>query len=439
MIKHFILTRNLYPEDYPYKSERLELIRGITIPSLRRQTNQNFVWVLNAAEGLDAEEFGDLNYIVDPSMVTRIQRMTQLGDKVITTRLDNDDALLPNFVADLHKIAETCEVDTVVDFKGYRIDSRHKIVYADTRYGDIPSPFISVVEQRLPKRLRGALSRAHTEMGRHYPVLNPQIKGWVQVIHYLNQVMSRPAEVVDALGEALAVDYAEFVESVGITLPDEQPRPPPTSELIRLARKLDPLRFRTGIAQSYQQWLDPIQNDELTLVEIGIGERAPASGVRPLLLWRRYFRHARIVRIDISDSPPQSMPGTETYSCDATDKNALQKLLKDHDIAPDIVIDDGAHTPESHQISLGALFGSMRPGGLYFIEKLQVCLNPKSFKQKGVNAKNNTITYLEKLQSTGESDSVFLDADTNKALAAQVASVEFMLDRRLALITRADS
>ncbi|WP_341887617.1 hypothetical protein [Variovorax sp. YR752] len=451
-MKHFIITRNLYKDEYPNKQERLELIRRITIPSLRRQTNKDFVWILTGAEGLASADFEGIQHVVDPKFEKYIISVTEAGEKIITTRLDNDDYLLPTFVDDVQRVAADLE-EGLIDAGGYRVDMRYKAVYQDTFYRSVPSPFLSVVEIKKCKRcrVRTAYYDDHTLMHHHFPLTRTKRSGWVQVIHGLNKIMSRPEEDVRKRGKLLETSYDDFLREMCLDLPhqllagappqpDTRPSglPGATRSLADLALEFGTDKLTHGYLTTYEKYLAPRRQDALTIVEIGLKKRAKGvSGCESLRMWREYFPNARVIGLDIIDvSTLPVVERTEVYQCDGTDPRMLASVFERHGIQPDILIDDGAHTPRSHQVALGVIFPRMRSRGIYFIEDLQVCINPNIFARWDVTPENNTITYLQKLQETKESKSTFLDDTANRYLADHVGQIAFENRFYMAVLTK---
>jgi 8-demethyl-8-alpha-L-rhamnosyltetracenomycin-C 2'-O-methyltransferase len=173
-------------------------------------------------------------------------------------------------------------------------------------------------------------------------------------------------------------------------------------------------------------------------LEIGIKKRAKnVIGCESLHLWSHFFPMARIVGFDIIDVHDLQMqnPKFELYSVDCRKLVDLEGMLLSKSIKPDIVVDDGAHTPESHQVAFGAIFPKMASGSHYFIEDLQTCMNPDNFKRWDVTEENNTMKWLKDLED-GYSSSIYLSKELNEKCAVNLKSVQYFCNRKLALITK---
>lgn len=242
---HYIVTRNFYSDEYPHKEQRRHLTREYTIPSLRRQTAKNFTWVVAGRNGLTPADTQGIDTIwldVDPpkkfdSTTYLMQELISLlaqdldpSMKIITTRLDNDDVLVPDFVERIQAAARDTDKG-VIDAGGLRVDTRTRKIYRDTAYQKVPSPFLSVVEEKAGKRCRlmTAYYDQHGLMHRHLPLTKLEFLGWVQLIHESNKVMARSPAEVDNRGHSLDYDYETFMNSLqrtthpGISPPNEKP------------------------------------------------------------------------------------------------------------------------------------------------------------------------------------------------------------------------
>jgi hypothetical protein len=205
-----------------------------------------------------------------------------------------------------------------------------------------------------------------------------------------------------------------------------------------LAGKFGTDKLRHGYIPSYVKHVDRPRNERLVLVEIGLKKQMKGYvGCESLRMWREYFPEARIIGLDIIDvSTLPPVANTEVYQCDCTDAQAIEDVFSRHDIVPDLVIDDGAHTPKSHQIALGTIFPRMRAGGTYFIEDLQVCTNREMFKRWRVNDSNNTVTYLQDLKAGHAPQSLYLDSTRNAQVRNDIDSIYFENDMKLAVLKK---
>jgi hypothetical protein len=109
------------------------------------------------------------------------------------------------------------------------------------------------------------------------------------------------------------------------------------------------------------------QREGLVILEIGI-----YSG-GSLDMWRDYFgSSATIYGVDIEPAcRAYERPGTHVLIGDQADPTFWRRVMADGTLpAPDIVIDDGGHTPEQQRVTLEELLPYIRPGGVYVCEDI---------------------------------------------------------------------
>jgi hypothetical protein len=211
--KHYVITRNYYPSDYKFIENRIELIKKFTIPSLASQTCKDFEWILTGDHGLTDSDFSGINYKITKSFKKYIQENSSSNNFVITTRLDNDDCLLNNFISDVQAISMEFFTERLIDLRGYRTDLRDGCTYEDTSYLRMPSPFISLIEKvKNDSELKTVYFDKHTLMSTHFEYIRSDIKGWLQIIHDHNKLMNRPKDDVAKRGQL--INPPDFLESI---------------------------------------------------------------------------------------------------------------------------------------------------------------------------------------------------------------------------------
>lgn len=204
MTKHFIIIRFNYAPDYKYLPERIKLFKQFTLPSLQHQTNKNFhLLILGRPEieidiphtFLDWDETDKNHYV--KCVVDFLKENATMDEIVITSRIDNDDMYLPNYVETVQKIAETENVKFpyLIELKGYWLDLRERKLYTNERYRkNLTSPFLSMVERGT---YHTVFHSNHSKMGRKFMVVSndydPEGRnyGWIQIIHKTNQLMNK--------------------------------------------------------------------------------------------------------------------------------------------------------------------------------------------------------------------------------------------------------
>jgi hypothetical protein len=193
-MKHFLITRFNYPLDYEHMEQRLWVFNKFTRPSIEAQTSKNFEWLFLGHPPLDiqiegvAHSFHEVNKgIMGVGYLQYIKESTRNEDLVLMTRMDNDDMLMPTYVADMQKEATKPEL---YEFKGYRLDLRNGAFYIDTRHrANVTSPFVTLAQE--PKDLKSVYSHNHGHMWQFFKLNILEKRNWVQIIHDTNWVLNK--------------------------------------------------------------------------------------------------------------------------------------------------------------------------------------------------------------------------------------------------------
>lgn len=169
--------------------------------------------------------------------------------------------------------------------------------------------------------------------------------------------------------------------------------PPPAPQLGLLsaaARSTDKGPSQHNYTELYERLFLQWKNDPITIFEIGIADGGS------LAMWQEYFPKARIVAVDILPKSPFDNERVKTLVGDQANRAHLQSAVDAAGGDIDILIDDGGHTMEQQQVSLGFLFRHVRPGGYYVIEDVHTSL-PALWKGYGVerDGRNTTLRMLE--------------------------------------------
>lgn len=118
-----------------------------------------------------------------------------------------------------------------------------------------------------------------------------------------------------------------------------------------------------GYTQWYEQYLEPMRGDPITLLELGVW--AGAS----LRTWREYLPQATIVGVDKVDREIH-IDGVDIYIFDQNDREDIEFCLALYG-GFDVIIDDASHLSSKTIRSFKLLYPHLNPGGLYVIEDLQ--------------------------------------------------------------------
>lgn len=198
-MKHFLITRFIYPDDYPYMGERIELFNRCTLPSVQSQTCKNFTWIILGHPEIDLADIPHVfldcksHYKKDvvSALLKYIKTIEREDDElIITSRVDNDDIILPNFIKNVQSLANKKSDPFIIEFRGFWWDQRVGEMLKSTRYiNGITSPFLSLVERG--KNIKSVYFDNHGTMSKHFPVMKNENFGWIQTIHKHNLLMNK--------------------------------------------------------------------------------------------------------------------------------------------------------------------------------------------------------------------------------------------------------
>ncbi|MGQ1787902.1 glycosyltransferase [Saccharicrinis sp. GN24d3] len=215
-MKHYIITRfnvKVYGWekakdgspvlDEEWLKHRFKLFSKYCYPSVCAQTNQNFEWCVFFDVNTSAQFRNRINFFskkngriipfyvadmdcVNSEMIKHINDTAELGQYVITTRLDNDDILNSNFVNRIQEMAREKD-GLVVDLTtGYQLNI--KSAKSEIRaYSGKFNPFVSVVE-KVPN-IQTVLSKRHVEWKDAQSIIAySDAPMWIELVHDKNKL-----------------------------------------------------------------------------------------------------------------------------------------------------------------------------------------------------------------------------------------------------------
>ena len=192
----------------------------------------------------------------------------------------------------------------------------------------------------------------------------------------------------------------------------------PFGDLSRVAKgRTDKGPDLHGFTEIYERFFFPLRQEPVRILEIGIDQGGS------LLMWADYFPKAQIFGIDIVDCSPMETDRVRTFVADQSKREQLGAFLAKYPGPYDIVLDDGGHSMEQQQVSLGFLFPHVRPGGYYVVEDVHTSL-PAFYPYRGFGAaadgSNSTLLMLETFVRTGRFESRYLTPDEAAFLGREV-------------------
>ncbi len=187
-------------------------------------------------------------------------------------------------------------------------------------------------------------------------------------------------------------------------------------ELTRLAG----LKTDKGVSvhhftEVYELFFAPLRPTAAKVFEIGI------AGGGSLEMWRDYFPKAMIYGIDIYPKTEMDSDRIKTFVADQSDRSQLAAFIDRFGGGYDIIVDDGGHSMDQQQVSIGYLFRYLKPGGYYVIEDVHTSL-PRFWSGFGVEpgGANSTLTMLTGFISSGRLESRYLASAEEKYLARNI-------------------
>jgi hypothetical protein len=178
-----------------WMEHRINLFLSITLPSMMAQTCQNFEWLVFLDENTPSmykdallwAEYDNMKliYVKDEPLVERAFDCIT-GEDIITTRLDNDDALNINAIKEIQN-AYYANTSTIPPYAidmplGYTFDLAKHELYATNYVGNAN---ISLVERR--RDLMTVWCMNHGEIAQKYETRQIfSLHGWIITIHHYN-------------------------------------------------------------------------------------------------------------------------------------------------------------------------------------------------------------------------------------------------------------
>jgi hypothetical protein len=162
----------------------------------------------------------------------------------------------------------------------------------------------------------------------------------------------------------------------------------------------------------YSELLEPLRDQPIRMLEIGLlgmrrggwddkqlrdkgethGRDAPS-----LRMWSHYFPHGEIFGLDFNDFTGVQIERCKIFRADASKPDELRAVWDKIGGEFDVIIDDASHSSDHQQITLGALFPAVKPGGLFIIEDL--FFQPADREPPGAT---KTVDVLRRAEVTGE-------------------------------------
>lgn len=201
-IDHFVLTRfNIASpgREAPIRNSpgwlarRFELFETYCLPSMAAQSNKAFQWIIYFDEATpdafrERIKAAQQKCLFEPIFVGFFEaadsahdvtaRLSPQARRVITTRLDNDDAVAQNFIDRVQEEAGQIADATIINFSDGIALNQGRLFSAH----DPSNPFASLVEDR--RQIETIWSAPHMELIQRFPTHQiADEPAWLQVVH----------------------------------------------------------------------------------------------------------------------------------------------------------------------------------------------------------------------------------------------------------------
>lgn len=154
-------------------------------------------------------------------------------------------------------------------------------------------------------------------------------------------------------------------------------------DLASLFNKYGSDKDRNGYSHLYSILFDHLKNNEMNVLEIGIGtmtEGAASSmkGYMPdtylpgasLRAWRDYFVNSHVYGADVQPDTQFEETRIKTFLCDSTKGESVNEVIGATGLQFDIIVDDGWHWDKAQMDTLQNFFPYLKEDGIYVIEDI---------------------------------------------------------------------
>lgn len=181
MLNHFVIIRFRYPLNDPLLPIRRKYLYDICLHSLSEQVNQNFKTVILSDEK-------DLKCDLLTTSKRGLPKVLPKTGFIITTRVDSDDVVLPNFIDNIQKEFHY-QHRLIIDHCGYNYDVRNNRMTFHRPPETCPSQFLSLIERA--DRAIYCMHQAHSKMWLTAPVKTLEDPSRIFCIHSHSQDSSK--------------------------------------------------------------------------------------------------------------------------------------------------------------------------------------------------------------------------------------------------------
>lgn len=207
--KHYVLTRfnvNIYDRKQKMRSgqkiepekwmkNRIELFKKYCVPSVFNQSCGNFTWLIVLDTETPCGNFYDIQKVVGDGAVLLsgdnfrktciryIEQDLDGEDRIITSRIDNDDAIHKEFIANIQSWFGMRKRTGLVTYPKGLVYNPEKQKLRHLRYPK--NHFLTFIEKRGPKPVKTVLAHRHTKITDMFKTFMVETESamWLEIIH----------------------------------------------------------------------------------------------------------------------------------------------------------------------------------------------------------------------------------------------------------------
>ena len=187
------------------------------------------------------------------------------------------------------------------------------------------------------------------------------------------------------------------------------------------------------LTEVYSKYMDKYRTDPIRILEIGVFFGAS------LKMWHEFFPNGEIYGIDTFegnqgngshfDNSASFLSEAKKYDrmhvaiCDQSKRDELLTFASTVEDKFDFIIDDGSHLMKDQQQTLGVLWSSLRPGGIYFVEDYASSYDIR-YPDVRPDFSNTTVTMMETFESTGRIVSEYMTEDETHMITSELLKID---------------
>lgn len=215
------------------------------------------------------------------------------------------------------------------------------------------------------------------------------------------------------------------------------------TDLCSIALRTGTDKVTHGYTAMYDKYFSSMREKNINILEIGIYKGASLD------MWANYFSDAKVFGIDDcsggrhcnthvnptneKDMSQMRLKGYKVFNADQSNRDELKGVLEGDKF--DIIVDDGSHFQADQQISFGALFSTIKPGGYYAIEDVFALTKETAAPRKDWGPQRNwglhdsvdltdaTLTVFEEFERTGKILSPYMTPEETEYVNENIKSV----------------